>query len=339
MKAVRNVTIYPLVSTLAILSFKKKGGKGSDLGGISASSEDLDLEGGSLSLSDLGGSLGSLSKLGDKKDKKKGKNDLGDLGSLGGSIGGSLGGGLGDDILSSLSSGGGRADDKKFMEIEASVNDLKKQAETADLNSKATKNEIESMKKDLSEINGSIKSLLNVYEAVSRQYNPFVDDDKHGAVAPSAGDDDIPMDDNLSLGSLNTLKDMKSVPSPVIDECGPLDRVVRPDDEEEEEDFSNLQGMDSIKISPDVLGKVELRAPKPAAAPEPEDDAPARPRSRATSSLPSSVDPYALEQVHKLVEYQLSKVYRAKLIGDDLDQDEVEALDRWMSEFKRLGGG
>jgi hypothetical protein len=339
MKAVRNVTIYPLVSTLAILSFKKKGGKGSDLGGISASSEDLDLEGGSLSLSDLGGSLGSLSKLGDKKDKKKGKNDLGDLGSLGGSIGGSLGGGLGDDILSSLSSGGGRADDKKFMEIEASVNDLKKQAETADLNSKATKNEIESMKKDLSEINGSIKSLLNVYEAVSRQYNPFVDDDKHGAIAPSAGDDDIPMDDNLSLGSLNTLKDMKSVPPPVIDERGPLDRVVRPDDEEEEEDFSNLQGMDSIKISPDVLGKVDLRAPTPAAAPEPEDDAPARPRSRVASSLPSSVDPYALEQVHKLVEYQLSKVYRAKLIGDDLDQDEVEALDRWMSEFKRLGGG
>lgn len=335
MKAVRNVPIYPLVSTLAILSFKKKGGKGSDLGGISASSEDLDLEGGSLSLSDLGGSLGSLSKLGDKKDKKKGKDDLGDLGG----IGGSLGKGLGDDILSSLSSGGGRADDKKFMEIEASVNDLKKQAETADLNSKATKNEIESMKKDLSEINGSIKSLLNVYEAVSRQYNPFVEDDKHGAVAPSAGEDSNAMDDNLPLGSLNTLKDAKTMPTPATDERGPLDRVVRPDDEEEEEDFSNLQGMDSIKISPDVLGKVDLGAATPIAAPEPEDDSPARPQARTPSSAPSSVDPYALEQVHKLVEYQLSKVYRAKLIGDDLDQDEMEALDRWMSEFKRLGGG
>ncbi len=335
MKVVRNAPIYPLVSTLAILSFKKKGGKGSDLGGISASSDDLGLEGGSLSLSDLGGSLGSLSKLGDKKDKKKGKDEIGDLGSLGGS----LGGGLGDDILSSLSSGGGRADDKKFMEIEASVNDLKKQAETADLNSKATKNEIESMKKDLSEINNSIKSLLNVYEAVSRQYNPFVEDDKRDAVAPSAGEDDVPMKGNLSLGSLSTLKEEKTMTSPVVDECGPLDRVVRPDDEEEEEDFSSIQGMDSVKISPDLLGKVDLRAPTPDTAPEPEDEAPAKPQARTPSSMATTVDPYALEQVHKLVEYQLSKVYRAKLIGEDLDKDEVEALDRWMSEFKRLGGG
>lgn len=339
MKAVRNVPINPLVSTLAILSFKKKGGKGSDLGGISASSDDLGLEGGSLSLSDLGGSLGSLSKLGDKKDKKKGKDEIGDLGSLGGSIGGSLGGGLGDDILSSLSSGGGRADDKKFMEIEASVNDLKKQAETADLTSKATKNEIESMKKDLSEINNSIKSLLNVYEAVSRQYNPFVEDDKRDAVALSAGEDNVPMEGNLSLGSLSTLKEEKTMTSPVVDECGPLDRVVRPDDEEEEENFGSIQGMDSIKISPDVLGKVDLRAPTPIATPEPEDDVPSKPQARTPSSMPSTVDPYALEQVHKLVEYQLSKVYRAKLVGEDLDRDEVEALDRWMSEFKRLGGG
>jgi len=339
MKAVRNVPISPVVSTLAILSFKKKGGKGSDLGGISASSDDLGLEGGSLSLSDLGGSLGSLSKLGDKKDKKKGKDEIGDLGSLGGSIGGSLGGGLGDDILSSLSSGGGRADDKKFMEIEASVNDLKKQAETADLTSKATKNEIESMKKDLSEINNSIKSLLNVYEAVSRQYNPFVEDDKRDAVALSAGEDNVPMEGNLSLGSLSTLKEAKTMTSPVVDDCGPLDRVVRPDDEEEEENFGSIQGMDSIKISPDVLGKVDLRAPTPIATPEPEDDVPSKPQARTPSSMPSTVDPYALEQVHKLVEYQLSKVYRAKLVGEDLDRDEVEALDRWMSEFKRLGGG
>lgn len=339
MKAVRNAPIYPLVSTLAILSFKKKGGKGSDLGGISASSDELGLEGGSLSLSDLGGSLGSLSKLGDKKDKKKGKDEIGDLGSLGGSIGGSLGGGLGDDILSSLSSGGGRADDKKFMEIEASVNDLKKQAETADLTSKATKNEIESMKKDLSEINNSIKSLLNVYEAVSRQYNPFVEDDKRDAVALSAGEDNVPMEGNLSLGSLSTLKEAKTMTSPVVDDCGPLDRVVRPDDEEEEENFGSIQGMDSIKISPDVLGKVDLRAPTPIATPEPEDDVPSKPQARTPSSMPSTVDPYALEQVHKLVEYQLSKVYRAKLVGEDLDRDEVEALDRWMSEFKRLGGG
>jgi hypothetical protein len=51
------------------------------------------------------------------------------------------------------------------------------------------------------------------------------------------------------------------------------------------------------------------------------------------------MDVYALEQVHKLVEYQMSKVYRARIVGDEPDPDDIETLDRWMNEFKRLGGG
>ena len=39
------------------------------------------------------------------------------------------------------------------------------------------------------------------------------------------------------------------------------------------------------------------------------------------------------------MEYQLSKVYRARLTGEEIDEEEVDALDRWMSEFKRIGGG
>lgn len=333
MKAFRNVPICSMVSTLAILSFKKKGGKGSDLGGLSASTDDLDLEGGSLSLSDLGGSLGSLTKL-DKKDKKD-KKDYGELGSLG-----SLGGGLGDDLLSNLSTvGGGRADDKKIMEIEASVNDLKKHAETSDLNGKATKNEIESMRMDLSQINDSIKSLLNVYEAVSRQYNPFVEDEAHGKASASSpgGSEDLPSrGGSLSLGSLDPLKDTNA--SFPTDEDGPLDRVVRPDDIEEEEEYGSLEDMDGPKISPSLLGKIDVTPSAPAAAPAPDDDFPAKPQARESSASSSTIDPYAFEQVHKLVEYQLSKVYRAKLIGEDMNREEMDALDRWISEFKRLGG-
>ncbi len=319
MKSVRIVPLYPLVSTLAILSFKKKGGKGGDLG--ETSSEDLGLEGGNLSLSDLGGSIGSLSKL-DKKDKKKGKEESMELGSLGGDLGG--------DLLAGLPTGG-RADDKKIMELEASVNDLKKHAESTDMTGKATKNEIENIHKDLSQINDSIKSLLNVYEAVSRQYNPFVEDDKTGAPL----EEDDPALENMSLGTLDALG--KTPANSPEDGNGPLDRVLRPEDEEEDEDYSSLSGMDSIKISPDVLGKVDLKPAAP--TPEPMDEPPARPKGRAPPMPSSAVDPYALEQVHKLVEYQLSKVYRARLIGEEVDRDEVEALERWMSEFRRLGGG
>lgn len=330
MKPSHLASLYPAVSDLAILSFKKKGGKGSDLGGLSGA-DDLDLEGGSLSLSDLGGSLGSLTKL-DRKDKKD-KKDKEDLGGLGG-----LGSGLGDDLLSNLSTvGSGRADDKKFMEIEASVNDLKKHAETTDLNSKATKNEIESMRKDLSQINDSIKSLLNVYEAVSRQYNPFVEDDTAGKTSASSNMDEglsPSRGGNLSLGGLDRQKGLGG-PVPA-DENGPLDRIVRPEDAEEDEDYS-LGEMEMPKVPSSLLGKIEV-TPPPAAAPEPEDDIPARTQGRPPSAASSMIDAYALEQVHKLVEYQLSKVYRAKLIGEELTRDEIDALDRWMSEFKRLGG-
>ena len=170
MDKIHTTPLTPFFSSLAILSFKKKS-KGSDLGGLSTSMDDLNLEGENLSLSDLGGSVGSLSKL-EKKDKKDG--------------------GLDDDLLASLTTSGPKVDDKKFQEIEASVNDLKKHAESADMSSKATKGEIESMKKDLSQINDSIKSLLNVYEAVSRQYNPFVDNELPSANTAGASEPDRP---------------------------------------------------------------------------------------------------------------------------------------------------
>ena len=324
MEKPRTTPLTPIFSSLAILSFKKKSGKGSDLGGLSTSMDDLNLEGENLSLSDLGGSVGSLSKL-EKKDKK----DVGDLD---------------DDILSSLTTSGPKVDDKKFMEIEASVNDLKKHAESTDMNSKATKNELESMKKDLSSINDSIKSLLNVYEAVSRQYNPFVDNELPTAIKPTENemeDGEMSIDGNLSLGTLAEPKDgtMADLSLSPIDEEGPLDRIVKPDDPDEEEDLDSLGKLDKVEISPSLLGKVEAFEPEPEPEPEEEPEAVVKPRPVVRKAADPDFDPYVLEQVHKLVEYQMGKVYRARIRGDDIDTGEIEALDRWMAEFKRLGGG
>jgi hypothetical protein len=313
----RTTPLTPFFSSLAILSFKKKS-KGSDLGGLSTSMDDLNLDGENLSLSDLGGSVGSLSKL-EKKDKKSG--------------------GLDDDFLGGITTSGPRADDRKFQEIEASVNDLKKHAESADMSSKATKGEIEFMKKDLSQINDSIKSLLNVYEAVSRQYNPFVDSEMPSPKKPAMAEEDEPsmMDGNLSLGSLGDLNDDKKVDlsSSPMDDNGPLDRIVKPDDDEEE-DIRNVGRPDRVEISPDLLGK--MISPDPEPVPEPEQEFLSVARSTREAST-TDVDTYALEQIHKLVEHQLSKVYRARLKGEEVDAEDVEALDRWMREFKRLGGG
>ncbi len=315
----RTTPLAPFFSSLAILSFKKKS-KGGELGGLTSSMDDLNLEGENLSLSDLGGNVGSLSKL-EKKDKKEG--------------------GLDDDFLAGLTTSGPRADDKKFQEIEASVNDLKKHAESTDMNSKATKGEIEYMKKDLSQINDSIKSLLNVYEAVSRQYNPFVDSELPSSKKPVAveeDDVDLLASGNLSLGSLGNSKDTKKIDlsSSPMDDNGPLDRIVKPGDEEEEE-FGSLGKLDQVKIPPSLLGKVDLTEPEPPQIPEPEPTILTRPRTIDKSSG-TEVDHYALEQVHKLVEYQMSKIYRSRLVGGEPDIEDIKAFDVWMSEFKRLGG-
>jgi hypothetical protein len=320
MNKTRTTPILPLFSSMAILSFKKKS-KGSDLGGLSTSMDDLSLDGENLSLSDLGGSVGSLSKL-EKKDKD---------------------GGLDEKLLAGITSGP-RAEDKKFMEIEASVNDLKKHAETADMNSKATKGEIDSMKKDLSQINENIKSLLNVYEAVSRQYNPFVECDTPAAVPVIEGsakeeEADLPLDSLSSLGTLGGLDEKKladlKAEAPK-DHLGSLDRLVKPDDVEEDDlDLDSLSELGTMAEkrpeAPMVKEEKPKYVPEPIAVPQPMPQPKGRPSA--------TVDVYAMEQVHKLVEHQMSKIYRVALTGAEPDRDELETLDRWMNEFKRLGGG
>jgi archaellum component FlaC len=238
-----------------------------------------------------------------------------------------------------------RASDKKLQELEANVNDLKKHAETTEMNTKAARNEMESIKKDFTEVNESIKSLLGVYEAVSSQYNPFVDreipDDKikglsfsiNGSGPHPRGSGSSKPTDGVGVG----------VP---VDQNGPLDRIVKPDDPDEnpiegvnssvnfppKAPIRTIEELDQLWARHEGNGGNDNKGnngnnghdqPKPPMIVE---------KNYSTTDL------YALEHVLKLVENQLNKVYHARLKGEELGDEDVEALDRWMTEFRRLGG-
>lgn len=319
MEKKHTMPLAPILSSLAILSFKKKS-KG-ELGDLSGSMDDLNLDGGTLSLSDLG-SMGGKKK---SEPKSEGKSDA-KLDGL-------------NDALLSMSP---PRDDRKINDIEASINDLKKHAESSDNNSKVTKGELESMKKDLSQINDSIKSLLNVYEAVSRQYNPFVDsveDAPHVTSAEIAAA--IPPRPEELAPIKKEAKPEPSKKLPLYNEAlaelhaldlnEPLDRIVKPNDDEDEpshseEDTPKEKGTYSLS-SMGSLGSLSLDVPQeyPEEAPIP------RPMAMVN-------DTFALDQFKKLIDHQIEKIYKAKLMGQTLDASDMEMLDRWLSEFKHLGG-
>ena len=54
--------------------------------------------------------------------------------------------------------GKSRSDDQKFQDIESSINDMKKELDKESLSGKSMKGDIDNMKKDLTQINDSIKS-------------------------------------------------------------------------------------------------------------------------------------------------------------------------------------
>ena len=259
MKEYHNTPLAPIFSSFAILSFKKKGKEEEDLPG---SLNDLNLDGGTLSLSDLGNLSGKK-----KGDLKAGpKTDLkSDLSS------GTKLDGLNDALLSMSAP----HDDKKIVDLEASINDLKKHAESSDMNSKVTKGELESMKKDLSQINDSIKSLLNVYEAVSRQYNPFVDsveDNSHMDVGVRAEERNMVVASNQKSLDIDPepvsklpLYDEALAELHSLDPNEPLDRIVKPDAVTTASGVENeiLEAEKEVLISaPGPMAPIALDAPK-----------------------------------------------------------------------------
>jgi hypothetical protein len=292
---------------MAVLSFKKRG-KDETLESAPSSLGDLSLNGGNLSMGDLGGGLGTLSK-------------LSDLGQTSGSMSDSL---LADAMP---------RNDKKLQEVEANVNDLKGHMETTDLTTRAMKGEMESIKNDVSQINESIRTLLNVYEAVSQQYNPFVDG---SATAPVMGKakietakvDDakvaqpaVTMEKPAAKTEIRVEEHEATIP---FDDDGPLDRIVRPD----EDDMPASKEEPAMNILERNAESHVFNDAKPAAV---------RASAPAIRS-PSSEDVYALDQTRRLIDHLMGKICTERAIGNEIGEADSRALDLWMSEFKRLGG-
>lgn len=276
---------------------------------------------------DLSGAVGDLDLDLDADAMKLGLK--GDMGGIGGSLGGS-GMKLDDNSLAGLSP---KSDSKKIDAMDGTITDLKNQLETMGMGSKAMKNDMDKIKTEIDGINDSIKTLLCVYEAVSREYNPFVDSEmpsqkkpespnpKERACIPAPRSKPIEQDtEDLDLGTDSSNK------IPEYIEAEPMDKILKP--ELDDDDVAQL--VEKVKIT-----KVtKPTRPQIAERPFPVEKAPA-PTPEPTVNI--VVDFYSLNQIHKLVEHQLEQIYTMKLKGLKVPEEDYVSLDRWMAEYKQMG--
>ncbi|HEY3419780.1 MAG TPA: flagella accessory protein C [Methanomassiliicoccales archaeon] len=265
------------------------------------------------------------------------------LGLKGTDIGGALGGSkmtLDDSPLAGLAP---KSDNKRIDTIDGTVTDIKNQLETMGLGNKALKGDVDKIRSEIDGINDSIKNLLCVYEAVSREYNPFVDSEmpsprkaenvteKAKVSEPVSKDiaeelnlDDLDLDLDLDQGKTPVLGKSAKIPDYI--EAEPMDKILKP--ENDEDDVAQL--VEKVKITkvtkptkPQVFDKPAPIEKAPDPIPEP--------------SLNVVVDFYSINQVHKLVEHQLEQIYAMKLKGQMVPEEEYASLERWMAEYKRMG--
>ncbi|MEM0449571.1 MAG: flagella accessory protein C [Methanomassiliicoccales archaeon] len=247
---------------------------------------------------------------------------IGELGTIGGKLG------RGDEILSGLTT-----KNEKIDQLEGTVNELKNQVETIGNTSTSIKGQVESMRKEIESINDSIKNLLGVYEAVSRQYNPFVD--QAAPKVPSFKEETVPQ---------TVTKLDKEMGIPIVDEEGeiqmardlnaPLDKVLKFDDNSSI--AANLD-INVEEIDKEVGEKAKIKQSEKASmiseATPLQQDAPLI----SKSNKKIRIDSYALRQIYKLVDYQLEKVYIAKSRGEEVPLEELEMLEHWMQELMMVG--
>jgi len=198
------------------------------------------------------------------------------------------------------------------------------------------KGEMESIKSDLSQINDSIRTLLNVYEAVSRQYNPFVDGEPEQAVParPQAKAEvtmclkDLAPEQPAIKTEVPTIKVESAAKEHKVvtpfDDDGPLDRIVRPEEDEvlainkEASAMSALEPATESHMFNDMKPKMVRAVP-----------------AARTSPL---VDVYELDHIRRLVDHLMGKICMERSNGNEIMESDIRALDLWMSEFMRLGG-
>jgi hypothetical protein len=210
---------------------------------------------------------------------------------------------------------------RKVDELEISLNDLKGAVETVTNNNKTIKSDVENMKSDVEQINDSIKQLLGIYEAVSKEYNPFVDQGGKPKIPKRNGKLDDPPEVNIALlargAQTVTYKDA-TIPDVII--------RAKPD------------SLDNEMIEEPIMPREPILQ---------------RPKARLVEEKPffqeemnmeaeeMSDDPqkdFVLMQVHKILEFQTLKILNMKRRSIKVPDCEYETLDRWIAEFKRMGG-
>jgi hypothetical protein len=135
---------------------------------------------------------------------------------------------------------------------------------------------------------------------------------------------------------------------PVVDEEGelelatdldaPLDKVLRFEDNSATAQGLKFEGME---LETEVDGEVKVSEPAPAPlVPLPESEPKVELALPEATKMPDKnvkIDSYALRQIYKLVDYQLEKVYTAKSTGEQVPNEEMEMLERWIHELKVVG--
>jgi hypothetical protein len=288
-----------------------------------------------------------------KKNKKGGGEDLasqvGDLdldldedamklGLKSADIGGALGGGKMKMDVDPLAGITPKSDNKRIDTIDGTVTDIKNQLETMSLANKGMKGDVDKIKTEIDGINDSIKNLLCVYEAVSREYNPFVDSEmpspkkadnpckKEEACVPKPkakvaepAQEDLDLDLDLDSGSVQKIPDYI--------EAEPMDKILKPE-LNDEDDVASL--VEKVKITK-VTRPTRPQAPEKPAQIEKPTPVPPEPGMNVV------VDFYSLNQIHKLVEHQLEQIYTLKLKGQTVSEEDYASLERWLAEYKRMG--
>lgn len=194
---------------------------------------------------------------------------------------------------------------KKIDEMNATISDIQDQLERNDMQVKGVRNDIDNLKTEMVQINESIKKMLSVYEAVSREYNPFV----NGNAAPERRKDD---NTKLFGGTFSTQEDEADM---VIKPDGTMDRMVAPAPQR------------SVR-SPEPLEKEPAR---PLAAPK---------RSSAGDPFSSECMNRISQMVELLNEKErtdqaVERVYFALIDGSCPDPKDLAYLEEWFTRLRR----
>lgn len=275
---------------------------------------------------------------------------------------------LGDSILEM-----GNTMSSTSSEIETNVTDLRNQVDKLEISSNSVKNEISTIREDITQINDSIKSLLCIYEAVSKEYNPFVDssnESRKKTINIVDGDEPPSRSIHPSEKQIDELEDERAKNEPQFDNQGlgpnagglleldtlhlndnveekiilPMDSAFEPFDPNEPLDrVLKVDEDDETDSKNDLEDYVESDPVDMPSFPDPIQvkELKVAPGSRTVdlrekeprAISESNVDSYCLNQIVKIVEHKIDRIHASRLRGNKVGLEEIQSLERWLLEL------